>query len=85
MIAVISVTLLVIAMPPIPGAGILVYTILLAQLGIPEEAMLLAAAIDIIVDFFNTGFNVLLLNLQMAFEAASLDSMDRDILLNKDT
>ena len=80
----ISVTLLVIAMPPIPDAGILVYTILFVQLGIAEEAIVLVAAIDIIVDYRNTGFNVLLLNRQMASEAASLDSMDRAILMNDD-
>lgn len=76
-------TLLVIAMPPIPGAGMLVYTILFAQLGIPEEAMVLVVATDVIMDFCNTGVNVLLLNMQMASEAASLNCMDKSVLMNK--
>ena len=49
--AIFTVTMLVIAMPPIPGAGLLVYTVLFAQLGIPSEAMVLATAIDVAVDY----------------------------------
>ena len=84
MIAVIfTVTLLVIAMPPIPGAGLLVYTILFARLGIPAEALVLATAIGVAVDYCNTGFNVLLLILQIAHQGKSLDSMDREILMGE--
>lgn len=83
--AVITVTLLVIAMPPIPGAGILVYTILFARMGIPAEALVLATAIDVVVDFCNTGFNVLLLVLQIVGEAGALGSLDRAALLNQAT
>ena len=82
--AVITVTLLVIAMPPIPGAGLMVYTILFARLGIPADALILAAAIDVIVDFCNTGFNVLLLILQIAGEAGSMGRLDRGILMDDD-
>lgn len=80
--AVFTVTLLVIAMPPIPGAGLLVYSILFARLGIPAEALVLATAIDVAVDYCNTGFNVLLLILQIACQGKSLGSMDQEILMN---
>ncbi|MBQ1492330.1 MAG: cation:dicarboxylase symporter family transporter, partial [Blautia sp.] len=53
----ITVTLLVIAMPPIPGAGLLVYTILFTRMGIPAQALVMATAVDVVVDFCNTGFN----------------------------
>ena len=58
-------TLLSIAVPPIPGAAMTIYSILFAQLSIPTEALLLAAAMDVVTDFWDTGFNVLLLNLEI--------------------
>ena len=73
--------MLVIAMPPIPGAGLLVYTVLFAQLGIPSEAMVLATAIDVAVDYCNTGFNVLLLILQIAWQGKTLGCLDHEVLL----
>ncbi len=73
-------TLLSIAVPPIPGAALTIYSILFAQLGIPSEALLLAAALDVVTDFFDTGFNVLLLNLEMVREAYIMDRIDRKIL-----
>ena len=78
--AVFSVTMLVIAMPPIPGAGMLVYTILFARLGIPAEALVLATAMDVIIDYIDTGFNVLLLMLQIACTGKALGAMDREAL-----
>ena len=79
--AVITVTLLVVAMPPIPGAGIIVYTIIFARLGIPSEALILAAAVDVIVDFFNTGGNIYLLILHLTGESSAQHLMDRSVLL----
>ena len=73
-------TLLSIAVPPIPGAALTIYSILFAQLGIPSGALLLAAALDVITDFFDTGFNVLLLNLEMVREAYIMGRIDRKIL-----
>ena len=43
--------------------------------------MLLAAALDVVTDFFDTGFNVLLLNLEMIREAELLHRIDREKLL----
>lgn len=75
-------TLLSIAVPPIPGAALTIYSILFAQLGIPSEALLLAAALDVVTDFFDTGFNVLLLNLEMVREAHIMDRIDRKVLVS---
>ena len=79
--AIFTVTMLVIAMPPIPGAGLLVYTVLFAQLGIPSEAMVLATAIDVAVDYCNTGFNVLFLILQVVWQGKTLGCLDHEVLL----
>lgn len=73
----ISAVLLSIAVPPIPGAALTIYSILFAQLTIPTEALLLAAALDVVTDFFDTGFNVLLLNLEMVRESHSMNRIDR--------
>ena len=73
-------TMLSIAVPPIPGAALTIYSILFAQLGIPSEALLLAAALDVVTDFFDTGFNVFLLNLEMVREAHIMDRIDCKVL-----
>lgn len=80
--AFITVTLLMIAMPPIPGAGIMVCTVLFAKLGLPAQAMVMAAAADVVVDFLDTGFNVLLLLLRLAGDAGELGKLDRGVLLD---
>ena len=81
--AMITVTLLVIAMPPIPGAGIIVYTIIFSRLGIPAEALVLAAAIDVVVDFFNTGGNIFLLIMHLTGESKAQHLMDSSVLRKK--
>ena len=81
--ACITVTLLTIAVPPIPGAGLMVYSVIFAQLGIPAEAMLLAATLDIVSDFVITGFNIGTLLLEMTREAEKMHKIDRTLLLKK--
>ena len=81
--AVVVVTLIVIALPPVPGGAILAYTVLFATLGIPDEALILAATVDILTDFLDTGFNVMLLIFRLACEANSLKCLDRETLLRK--
>ena len=79
MAAVIS-TLITIAMPPIPGGDILCYTVLFSSLGIPAEAIMLATAIGIVIDYIDTGANVMLLIFQIACEAKRLDCLDESVL-----
>lgn len=80
LVAVITITLLVSALPPLPGAGIMAFTVLFTRLGIPVEAMILVAAADVVIDFFDTGFNVALLLLQLARNAEGLGRLDRSAL-----
>ncbi|MBR4703706.1 MAG: dicarboxylate/amino acid:cation symporter [Oscillospiraceae bacterium] len=81
--AVVISTLLAIALPPIPGSGILCYSILFSNLGVPAEAIALASAMDMVMDLFDTGFNVMLLQFQIACEAKRLDSLDRETLMGR--
>ena len=81
--AVVTITLLVIALPPVPGACILAFTVLFAALGIPAEALVLATTADIVMDFITTGFNTMLLIFRLACEANSLNRLERETLLRE--
>ena len=82
-LTIISVALVAIAMPPIPNSGILGFTILFAILGIPAQALALVTTIDIVVDFFDTGFNVMAMVFHTACEAKRFAKLDSTILLRK--
>ncbi|MCR4705391.1 MAG: dicarboxylate/amino acid:cation symporter [Lachnospiraceae bacterium] len=69
-----------IAVPPMPGAGMTCYGLLLAQLNIPAEAMLMAVALDVIFDFLCTGVDILMLQLELVYQADVLHMLDRDKL-----
>lgn len=82
--AVITVTFLAIAVPPLPGAGMMLFSILFSQLGIPENALLIATALEVVIDFFDTGFNVFFLQLEILSGARARKLLDRELLLNKE-
>lgn len=69
-----------VAVPPTPGAMLTCYGILLTQLGIPPEGLLLAAAVDVVLDFFMTGFDILMLQIEFINEGALLGMLDRETL-----
>lgn len=75
------VPLCAIALPPIPGAGTVIFTILFSSFGIPVEAIVMAIALDIVFDFFDTGFNVMMLMMRSACEAKKHNALDQNILL----
>ena len=70
-------TMIAIAMAPIPGADILCYTILFSGLGIPSEAIILATACGVILDYIVTGVNVTLLIFQIACDAKRLNNLEQ--------
>ena len=72
--------LLAIAAPPIPGGSLTCYTVLLAQLGIPAEAIALAIAGNVILDFFMTSCGISCLQSELILAANRLGMMDREIL-----
>ncbi len=78
--AVIISSIIAIATPPIPGGGAVAYSIIFAQMGIPDEAMAVALAIDIITDFLITAFEMFVLPLSLINISYSLGMIDRDIL-----
>lgn len=74
---VLTVGLLAIAAPPVPGGSLTCYTVLLAQLGIPDEAIGLAVAGNVILDFFMTSCGISCLQSELMLSANRLGMLDR--------
>ncbi|MBE7007569.1 MAG: cation:dicarboxylase symporter family transporter [Ruminococcaceae bacterium] len=81
--AVVTASLLAIAIPPLPGAGLMIFSTLFAQLGIPAEALLLAALMNVMLDYIITGGNNAALLLELTREAEHLHMLDRTVLLKR--
>ena len=56
--ALIIAVVLAVDTPPIPGGALACYTILLLQLEIPAQAIMIAVAINVILDFFATAVDL---------------------------
>ena len=72
--------LLAIAAPPIPGGSLTCYTVLLTQLGIPEEAIGLAVAGNVILDFFMTSCGISCLQSELVLSSRRLGMLDVETL-----
>ena len=80
-IALLTISILAVAMPPIPGAGTIIFTILFARLGIPAEALVLSTVLAMVTDYIDTGLSVLLLILEVARDALHLGRLEKDVLM----
>lgn len=72
--------LLAIAAPPVPGGSLTCYTVLLAQLGIPDGAIGLAVAGNVLLDFFMTSCGIACLQSELMLSANKLGMLDRERL-----
>ena len=68
--------LLAIAAPPVPGGSLTCYTVLLTQLGIPAEAVGLAVAGNVLLDFFMTSCGLSCLQSELMLSANKLGLLD---------
>ena len=75
--SVLTIGLLSMALPPIPGGALSVFTVLFAQLGIPAEAIAIAVAVNAILDFFMTAAGQACLQAQVALAAESVGMLDK--------
>jgi len=82
-IAVIVSSILAIASPPIPGGGLIVYTMLFTQFGIPLEGIAVISAIDLVTDFIITSTEMLCLFPGMVIAADKVGKLDVSILRKK--
>lgn len=78
--AVLTIGLLAMATPPIPGGALSIFTVMFAQLGIPGEAIALAVAVNSILDFFMTSTGLACLQVQVALAAGSVGMLDKERL-----
>lgn len=78
--AMLTVGLLAMAAPPIPGGALSVFTVMFAQLGIPGEAIALAVAINSVLDFVMTASGLACLQMQTMTTAQSVGMLDKEKL-----
>ena len=72
--------ILTIAAPPIPCGSLSCYTVMFTQLGIPLEALAVALALDVVLDFLATSFDMVELELQLTDIAGRMNKLDLNIL-----
>ena len=72
--------ILCMAMPPIPGALLACFSILLTQLGIPMEGLAVRAALNVFLDAACTAYCNAYMHLELAVQAEKLGLLDRRIL-----
>lgn len=84
LLAIFTSTVLAIAAPPIPGGTLTCYTILFAQLGLPEEALAVALALDVLFDFMATGVNMYSLQMELLIQARRMNMLNLKILQKKE-
>ena len=72
--------LLAVAVPPIPGGGTMAYSLLFLQMGIPADALALALALAVVMDFLLTALEMFLLPLMLTNIAGRLAMLDRETL-----
>ena len=79
-LAIFTAVILAIASPPIPGGTLTCYTILFAQLGLPEEAIVVALTLNVLLDFVATGMNMFCLQLEILLQARRLKMVNEKVL-----
>ena len=76
----INAVILSVAAPPIPGGALTCYTLMMLQLGVPLEAVSLAAAANIALDFTATAGQIHSLMVQLTHGAKQLGMLDESVL-----
>ena len=79
-LCVVNAVVLAVAAPPIPGGAIACYTLMFLQLGIPLEAISIAATANVVLDFTDTCGNLLGLQVQLVHGARNMDMLDNEAL-----
>ena len=72
-----TVFILALAEPPVPGILVSCFTLLFAQLSIPAEAISIILALEFIMDRLGTSTNLLALQTELVQLAGSLNQLDR--------
>ena len=81
--AVIGLTLISIAVPPIPGGGLASYSVLFALLGIPAEGLAVAIPIEMIMEYPATAVDLATAQIILVRTADKLKKLDVSMLRRK--
>lgn len=81
--AVVTILLLSIATPPIPGSGAALLIILFAQFGIPSEMIAVASTVDILLECLITAGEIFCQQCEMVQLSFSLGKIDLNTLRNE--
>ncbi len=81
--AMVMTVILFVATPPVPGANLLAYIMIFAQLGIPSSALIVAMIFDIFFGIFASAGNQTLLQLELILQADKIGLLDREKLRKK--
>ncbi|MBQ3708599.1 MAG: cation:dicarboxylase symporter family transporter [Clostridia bacterium] len=68
------------ASPPVTGIGILTYTVIFTQLGIPEDALVTAMLLDVLFGLATAPINQAMLQLELLLEADRTGVLDKELL-----
>lgn len=78
--SVLFISILAIAMPPIPGGELICYTLLLSRLRLPSDAMNTLVILNVFFDFFATGFGMTYLQCELLLQAGNMHLLDKESL-----
>ena len=73
-------TIVSFAVPPDAGGSLACIGVLLSQLGIPGQALGMAGALGLILDFVVTGFGLGMRHMELVLQAENLGMLNRDVL-----
>lgn len=71
---------LFVATPPVPGANLLAYITIFAQLGIPQNALIAAMIYDVLFGLFASAANQTMLQLELVLQADRIGLLNREKL-----
>lgn len=77
-VAMVLAVILFVATPPVPGANLLAYIAIFAQLGIASQTLIDAMVFDIIFGIFAAAANLAMLQLDLVIQADVLGLLDKD-------
>lgn len=81
--AALVISIITVALPPVPGGTLACYTIVFLQLGIPADAIAVAMVLDVVFDFISTGFDTVYRQCELVLQAERVGMLNVEALRKK--
>ena len=78
--AVYLIVALLVATPPVTGIGLLAYSTVFSQLGIPSDGLIIALLADILFGFVTAAANQVMLQMELVLQADRMGELNHDLL-----